>query len=48
MSTPIASELKVSLIQSNLYWEDVIANLSMFEEKIWELKDKTDIIILLY
>lgn len=38
--------LKVTLIQSTLHWEDTIANLAMFEEKIWQLKDATDLIVL--
>jgi len=38
--------LKTTLIQSDLYWQDVDANLAMFEEKIWEVEEPTDIIIL--
>ena len=38
--------LKTTLIQSDLYWQDVDANLAMFEEKIWEIEESTDIIIL--
>ena len=38
--------LKTTLIQSDLYWQDVDANLAMFEEKIWEIEEHTDIIIL--
>jgi omega-amidase len=40
------SPLKVSFIQSDIYWQDVNANLAMFEEKIWDIKDETDLIIL--
>ncbi len=36
--------LKVTFIQTELYWEDIGANLAMFEEKIWDLQ--TDIILL--
>jgi len=45
MSTP-SPFLKVTLIQSDLYWEDIGANLSMFEEKIWQIGEKTDVIVL--
>lgn len=38
--------LHVTLIQSHLYWENVTANLAMFEEKIALLPQKTDLIIL--
>ena len=37
--------LNITLIQSNLFWEDVDANLSHFEELISSIKD-TDIILL--
>ena len=40
------SSLTVTLIQSNLHWEDKTANLNMFEEKIKGLKEKTEVIIL--
>jgi predicted amidohydrolase len=40
------SPLKVSFIQSNLHWQDVSANLAMFEEMIWDIKGETDLIIL--
>lgn len=38
--------LKITFIQSYLHWENAIANLAMFEEKIWQLKATTDLIIL--
>lgn len=38
--------MNITLIQTHLYWQDVIANLANLEEKIWQIKDKTDIIIL--
>jgi len=38
--------LKTTLIQSDLYWQDVDANLAMFEEKIWKIAGSTDVIIL--
>jgi omega-amidase len=40
-------DLKITLIQSDLHWEDIEANLAMFEEKIWQIgKNATDVIIL--
>lgn len=39
-------DLKITLIQSDLHWEDVEANLAMFEEKIWRINGSTDVIIL--
>ncbi|WP_186757634.1 amidohydrolase [Echinicola salinicaeni] len=38
--------LKVALIQTDLYWQDRAANLAMLEEKIWPLQAKVDLIIL--
>ena len=38
--------LRTTLIQSDLYWQDIGANLAMFEEKIWKIEDETDLIIL--
>ena len=39
-------ELKIALIQSDLHWENVEANLAMFEEKIWTLKHPVDVLVL--
>ncbi len=39
-------ELQIALIQSELHWEKVDANLAMFEEKIWTIKDPVDLIVL--
>ncbi len=39
-------DLKITLIQSDLHWEDAEANLSMFEEKIWRINGGTDVIVL--
>ncbi|MGL1889171.1 MAG: amidohydrolase [Reichenbachiella sp.] len=39
------SDLKLAILQSELYWEDVEANLAMFEEQIWGL-DEVDFIML--
>ncbi len=40
------STLTITSIQSNLHWEDKSANLAMFSEKIYGIKEKTEIIIL--
>ena len=40
------STLTISGIQSFLNWEDPVANLNMFEEKIKKVSDKTEILIL--
>jgi omega-amidase len=39
-------ELAVAIIQTDLYWEDVTANLSSIEEKIAQLEKPADIIVL--
>jgi predicted amidohydrolase len=39
-------DLKFTLIQSELHWEDAEANLAMFEEKIWRISESTDVIVL--
>jgi omega-amidase len=39
-------EIRIALVQTDLHWEDKIANLAMLEEKIWGLKGKADLIIL--
>jgi omega-amidase len=38
-------DLKITIIQSDLHWEDIGANLAMFEEKIWKI-GPTDVIVL--
>src|SRR5687767_5655001 len=38
--------LSITLIQSSLHWEDPVANMSMFEEKIWQIKEAVDLIVL--
>lgn len=40
------SDLKVTLIQTQLYWEDIAANLRMFDEKIDAIKEHTEIVVL--
>ncbi len=39
-------DLKITLLQSDLYWEEIEANLSAFEEKIWQIGQDTDVIVL--
>ena len=39
-------DLKITIIQSDLHWEDIGANLAMFEEKIWKIGEPTDVIVL--
>lgn len=39
-------DLRLTLIQSPLHWQDADANLAMFEEKIWQIEEQTDVIIL--
>ncbi len=40
------STLTFTLIQTDLYWEDKAANLSMLEQKINSIQEKTEIIVL--
>ena len=40
------SKLTISIIQANLHWENIDANLQMFSLKLNELNAKTDLIIL--
>lgn len=42
----IMQDLSITLIQSALHWQSTEANLAMFEEKIWQIKESTDIIVL--
>ncbi len=39
-------DLKVTIIQSNLHWEDKAANLKMFADKISAITESTDLIVL--
>lgn len=39
-------DLRITLIQSDIHWEDIDANLAMFEEKIWQNSGTTDVIVL--
>ena len=40
------SSLTISLIQTNLFWENKKANLEMLQQKIESIKEKTEIVIL--
>ncbi len=42
----IMSTLSVTIIQTTLHWEDKLTNLSMLEEKIKSITEKTEIVIL--
>ena len=46
MSESSSQNLKVSLVQTNLHWENPTANLAMLEEKIFNISEATDLIIL--
>jgi len=39
-------DLTVALIQSKLHWHQIDANLAMFEEKIWQIDQTVDLIVL--
>ncbi|CAN5531205.1 amidohydrolase [soil metagenome] len=39
-------DLNITLIQSDLHWQSIEANLAMFEEKIWQIQAPSDLIIL--
>lgn len=40
------NNLYITIIQSNLLWEDISSNLEMFSEKIASVKNKSDLIVL--
>jgi len=40
------SSLTITIIQSNLHWENKNANLDMLEKKINSIKEKTEVVIL--
>lgn len=42
----MSDSFHIGLIQSDLHWESVEANLAMFEEKIWQLEKAVDLIVL--
>ncbi len=44
--TTTMSSLSITIIQSDLHWEDSSANISMFEKKINAIAEKTEIVVL--
>ena len=40
------AELIVTIIQTNLHWENKAANLAMLEEKIKGIREKTEVVVL--
>lgn len=40
------SNLSITIIQTNLHWEDKAANLQLLEEKIYSIQEKTEIVVL--
>ena len=40
------TDLKITVIQSELHWENIDENLGMFSEKISSIKVETDLIVL--
>ena len=40
------SDLTIAIIQSQIHWENADANLAMFEEKIWQINEAVDLIVL--
>jgi predicted amidohydrolase len=42
----ISESLRIGLVQTDIYWEDTIANLSSLEEKLAVFSSKADIIVL--
>lgn len=40
----MSQDLKIALLQANLHWEDIEANLAMFEEKVWQIEEPADLI----
>ncbi len=39
-------DLTIALVQCNVHWHEIEANLAMFEEKIWQIDQSVDLIIL--
>lgn len=42
----VADHLRVTLIQSKLFWEDKTANLSLFDKKLQTINTPTDLVVL--
>ncbi|WPR75684.1 amidohydrolase [Algoriphagus sp. NG3] len=41
-----SSQLSIALVQTSLHWKDKVANLAMLEEKLWQIENGVDLIIL--
>lgn len=41
-----SAKLSIALVQTDLYWKDKVANLAMLEEKIWQIEQPVDLILL--
>lgn len=41
-----SAKLSIAIVQTDLYWKDKVANLAMLEEKIWQIEQPVDLIIL--
>ncbi len=39
-------DLKITIIQSKIIWEDIKTNIEMFDKKIDSINEKTDLILL--
>ena len=39
-------DLRVTLVQTAIYWHSIEANLAMLEEKLWQTEEPTDLIVL--
>ena len=40
------TDLRVTLVQTSVYWHSIEANLAMLEEKLWQIEEPTDLIVL--
>lgn len=38
--------MELALLQTDLFWENIPANLANLEEKVWAIKDQVDVIVL--
>lgn len=42
----MSNKLHIATIQAHLHWESIDANLAMFEEKIWQIDQPFDVLVL--
>ena len=40
------NDLRLTLVQADIHWQDITANLAHYEEQLWDLQGKTDVIVL--